>query len=152
MKVIDFKDAKCRHCYKCVRHCQVKAITVQQEQARILTDHCINCGRCMEICPQNAKTFASDMDRVKGFLRQGFKTVISIAPSYIGVLDFERPGQVVDALLSTMQGPDVLGRVMQAAAAHARRAADTAPSFEIICRESEAAYAARNPHKKKEDA
>ena len=99
MKVIDFKDAKCRHCYKCVRHCQVKAITVQQEQARILTDHCINCGKCMEICPQNAKTFASDMDRVKGFLRQGFKTVISIAPSYIGVLDFDRPGQVVDALL-----------------------------------------------------
>lgn len=98
MKVIDFKDAKCRHCYKCVRHCQVKAITVQNEQARILTDHCINCGKCMEICPQNAKTFASDMDRVKGYLRQGFKTVISIAPSYIGVLDFDRPGQVVDAL------------------------------------------------------
>lgn len=98
MKVIDFKDAKCRHCYKCVRHCMVKAITVQQEQARILTEHCINCGRCMEVCPQNAKTFASDMDRVKGFLRQGYKTVISIAPSYIGVLDFERPGQVVDAL------------------------------------------------------
>ena len=99
MKVIDFKDAKCRHCYKCVRHCQVKAITVQQEQARILTDHCINCGKCMEICPQNAKTFASDMERVKGFLRQGLRTVISIAPSYIGVLDFDRPGQVVDALL-----------------------------------------------------
>lgn len=98
MKVIDFKDAKCRHCYKCVRHCMVKAITVQQEQARILTDHCINCGRCMEICPQNAKTFSSDMERVKGFLRQGYKTVISIAPSYIGVLDFECPGQVVDAL------------------------------------------------------
>ncbi len=98
MKVIDFKDAKCRHCYKCVRHCMVKAITVQQEQARILTDHCINCGRCMEICPQNAKTFSSDMERVKGFLRQGYQTVISIAPSYIGVLDFECPGQVVDAL------------------------------------------------------
>lgn len=24
MKVIDFKDAKCRHCYKCVRNCAVK--------------------------------------------------------------------------------------------------------------------------------
>ncbi len=24
MKVIDFKDASCRHCYKCVRNCQVK--------------------------------------------------------------------------------------------------------------------------------
>lgn len=98
MRVIDFKDAKCRHCYKCVRYCMVKAISVQNEQAHILKDHCINCGRCMEICPQNAKTFASDMDRVKGYLRQGFKTIISIAPSYLGVLEFERPGQVVDAL------------------------------------------------------
>lgn len=98
MRVIDFKDAKCRHCYKCVRYCMVKAISVRDEQAHILKDHCINCGRCMEICPQNAKTFASDMDRVKGYLRQGFKTIISIAPSYLGVLEFERPGQVVDAL------------------------------------------------------
>lgn len=98
MRVIDFKDAKCRHCYKCVRYCMVKAISVRDEQAHILKDHCINCGRCMEICPQNAKTFASDMERVKGYLRQGFKTIISIAPSYVGVLEFERPGQVVDAL------------------------------------------------------
>lgn len=99
MRVIDFKDAKCRHCYKCVRHCAVKAISVRDEQARIMVDHCINCGRCLEVCPQNAKTFASDMDRVRGYLRQGMRTVISIAPSYAGVLEFDRPGQVVDALL-----------------------------------------------------
>ena len=98
MRVIDFKDAKCRHCYKCVRHCAVKAISVKDEQARIMVDHCINCGRCLEVCPQNAKTFASDLDRVKGYLRQGDRIVISIAPSYAGVLDFDRPGQVVDAL------------------------------------------------------
>ena len=98
MKVIDFKDAKCRHCYKCVRNCAVKAISVRDEQARIMVDHCINCGRCLEVCPQNAKTFASDMDRVKGYLRQGLQTIISIAPSYAGVLDFDTPGQVVDAL------------------------------------------------------
>ena len=98
MRVIDFKDAKCRHCYKCVRHCAVKAISVRDEQARIMVDHCINCGRCLEVCPQNAKTFSSDLDRVKGYLRQGAKTVISIAPSYAGVLDFDSPGQVVDAL------------------------------------------------------
>ena len=99
MRVIDFKDAKCRHCYKCVRHCAVKAISVRDEQARIMVDHCINCGRCLEVCPQNAKTFASDLDRVKGYLRQGLKTVISIAPSYAGVLEFDTPGQVVDALM-----------------------------------------------------
>lgn len=98
MRVIDFKDASCRHCYKCVRHCEVKAISVENEQAHIMKDHCINCGHCLEVCPQNAKTFASDMDRVKGYLRQGMKTVISIAPSYLGVLAYDKPGQVADAL------------------------------------------------------
>ncbi len=98
MRVIDFKDASCRHCYKCVRNCEVKAISVENEQAHIMKDHCINCGHCLEVCPQNAKTFASDMDRVKGYLRQGMKVIISIAPSYLGVLEYDKPGQVVAAL------------------------------------------------------
>lgn len=98
MRVIDFRDASCRHCYKCVRNCEVKAISVENEQAHIMKDHCINCGHCLEVCPQNAKTFASDMDRVKGYLKQGMKVIISIAPSYLGVLEYDRPGQVVDAL------------------------------------------------------
>ncbi len=98
MRVIDFRDASCRHCYKCVRNCEVKAISVENEQAHIMKDHCINCGHCLEVCPQNAKTFASDMDRVKGYLRQGMKVIISIAPSYLGVLEYDRPGQIVDAL------------------------------------------------------
>ena len=61
MKVIDFKDAKCRHCYKCVRHCAVKAITVRDEQARIMVDHCINCGRCIRQCPM--KLSPRDIER-----------------------------------------------------------------------------------------
>jgi PAS domain S-box-containing protein len=77
----------------------VKAISVKDSQAHIMEDHCIHCGKCMEICPQNAKTFSSDMGRVKRYLKKGEKVVISIAPSYVGVLEFGRPGQVVDALL-----------------------------------------------------
>ncbi len=98
MKVIDFKDASCRHCYKCVRNCQVKAISVQNQQARIVEEECVYCGHCLEVCPQNAKTFASDLDRIQGFIRRGEKTVISVAPSFLGVLPFQKPGQVVGAL------------------------------------------------------
>ena len=64
-----------------------------------MVDHCINCGRCLEVCPQNAKTLQAIWKEWKGYLAQGFKTIISIAPSYAGVLDFDQPGQVVDALL-----------------------------------------------------
>ena len=31
MKIIDFKTASCKHCYKCVRSCSVKAIKVNVE-------------------------------------------------------------------------------------------------------------------------
>ena len=82
-----------------MRNCDVKAIAVQDEQARIIQERCINCGHCLEVCPQNAKTFASDVERVKGYLRKNEHTVISIAPSYLGVLDFDRPEQLVGALI-----------------------------------------------------
>ena len=99
MKIIDFKNASCKHCYKCVRSCSVKAIRVKNAQAQIMKEYCILCGKCLEVCPQNAKTFVSDLDRVKYYIRSGEKVVVSIAPSYLGIMDYDTPGQVVDGLL-----------------------------------------------------
>ena len=98
MKVIDFKTASCKHCYKCVRSCSVKAIRVRDAQAQIMKEYCILCGKCLEVCPQNAKTFVSDLDRVKYYIRSGEKVVISMAPSYMGILSADHPGKVVGAL------------------------------------------------------
>ena len=98
MKVIGFQNAECKNCYKCVRTCQVKAIRVKDEQAQIMEDHCVLCGHCLETCPQNAKTFISDLDRVKEYLRRKIPTVVSIAPAYLGILEYNMPGQVVGAL------------------------------------------------------
>ncbi|MGN6712800.1 [Fe-Fe] hydrogenase large subunit C-terminal domain-containing protein [Anaerocolumna jejuensis] len=99
MNVISFKEAKCRNCYKCVRTCEVKAITVKHEQAQIMNDKCILCGHCLEACPQNAKYFVSDLDKVKGYIRDGHEVIVSLAPAYLGVLKYKTPGQVVTALL-----------------------------------------------------
>ena len=76
-----------------------------------------------------------------------------VRPAVAGIRDEQDRARVVDALLSSIKGPNVMGRVMEAAEANARQAADAAQAsaFESRCRESEAAYAARNPHKKKED-
>lgn len=60
MKVIDFQNASCKHCYKCVRNCSVKAISVRHEQAHIMNDHCIHCGKCLEVCPQNGLSSPSN--------------------------------------------------------------------------------------------
>jgi len=99
MAIIDFKATKCRHCYKCVRNCEVKAIMVKDGRAEIMPDNCILCGRCLQICPQSAKTLVSDLDQVRYLIKRGVKVVVSIAPAFMGLLKYHTIGQVRAALL-----------------------------------------------------
>ncbi len=88
---LEFRDAKCRDCYKCLRECPVKAIDVKNHQAKIIEDRCILCGHCTLACPQNAKVVHSELDDVKRLLDSGQRVVASVAPSFIssfGVKDF----------------------------------------------------------------
>ena len=98
-EIIDFKATKCKHCYKCVRYCDVKAIQVKDEQAQIMPDKCILCGHCLKVCPQSAKTLNSDLIKVKCYIKAGERVVVSIAPSYMGVLKFKTIGQVRSAIM-----------------------------------------------------
>lgn len=99
MQVINFKDASCARCYKCLRHCPTKAIRVIDGHAQIIRDLCVFCGLCTEICPQNAKTFDSDINYVKMMIARGDNVVVSLDPSYKGILRYNEDGQVVSALL-----------------------------------------------------
>ena len=99
MGIIDFKATKCKHCYKCVRYCEVKAIQVKDERAVIMPDKCILCGHCLRICPQSAKTLNSDLEKVKRYIAAGERVVVSIAPSYMGLLKYKTIGQVRAALM-----------------------------------------------------
>ena len=98
MGIIDLKASRCKHCYKCIRNCEVKAIMIRDGRAEIMEDRCILCGTCLQICPQSAKTLVSDLERVRGFLAHGEQVVVSMAPSYMGLLKFKEPGQVKAAL------------------------------------------------------
>lgn len=98
MGIIDLKASRCKHCYKCIRNCEVKAIMIRDGRAEIMEDRCILCGTCLQICPQSAKTLVSDLERVRGFLADGDRVVVSMAPSYMGLLKFKEPGQVKAAL------------------------------------------------------
>ena len=53
---------------------------------------------CLQICPQSAKKLVSDLSKVKGYLLSGQKVVVSIAPSYMGLLKYKTLGQVKAAL------------------------------------------------------
>lgn len=90
-KYLEFRNAKCKDCYKCLRECPVKAIDVKDHRAEIIEDRCILCGHCTLACPQNAKIVHSELDEVKRLLASGQKVVASVAPSFIssfGLTDF----------------------------------------------------------------
>lgn len=88
---LEFRRARCRDCYKCLRECPVKAIEVKEHQAKIIEDRCILCGRCTYVCPQNAKIVHSELSEVKKLLATSQNVVATVAPSFVssfGVQDF----------------------------------------------------------------
>ena len=76
-----------------------------------------------------------------------------VRPAVAAIEDKHARAKVTDALLSAVRGKDVMGEIAKAAQDSARAAAEKTSknTYETMCAESEAAYAARNPHKKKED-
>lgn len=98
MKFIHFDTEKCNHCYKCLRKCPSKAITILEDYAEIVDEMCIKCGECQEICPQNALTIISDIDRVKMAISSEKKVLVSLAPSFVGAFDLDDARQIVTGL------------------------------------------------------
>lgn len=76
-----------------------------------------------------------------------------VRPAVAAIEDKHARAKVTDALLSAVRGKDMMGEIAKAAQDSARAAAEKTSknTYETMCAESEAAYAARNPHKKKED-
>jgi len=100
MSLISTIKASCRDCYKCVRCCPVKAIRVISSHAEVVEDRCIGDGRCVTICPQQAKKIESSVNTVSGYLKAGYKVAVSLAPSFAVAFDSWKPGQVISALKS----------------------------------------------------
>jgi len=84
---LTFKKSNCKNCYKCIRHCPVKAIRFSANQAHIIGDECILCGRCFAVCPQNAKQIVDGMEKVRMLLQSGDPVIVSLAPSFIANYD-----------------------------------------------------------------
>ncbi|WP_194610500.1 [Fe-Fe] hydrogenase large subunit C-terminal domain-containing protein [Clostridium vitabionis] len=98
MPIIDFKEAKCRDCYRCVRSCEVKSIAFRNGRAFILPNRCILCGQCLVNCPQSAKRLSSELDKVKELVKSGRKIVLSVSPAYLGVFGVRHARQFITAM------------------------------------------------------
>ena len=84
---LTLKKSNCKNCYKCIRHCPVKAIRFSGNQAHIIGNECILCGQCFVVCPQNAKEIVDGTEKVKVFLQSGAPVIVSLAPSFVANYD-----------------------------------------------------------------
>lgn len=96
--VIITNPARCRDCYRCVRHCDVKAIRVHEGQAQVVPELCILCGTCIRTCPQKAKDVHSAAPDVKQALADGRKVIASVAPSAPAYFGFHHFSEMDAAL------------------------------------------------------
>ena len=55
----------CTGCEECVDKCQMDAVTIEENIAKIKLDRCIGCGVCVYHCPTEALTLASRADFVE---------------------------------------------------------------------------------------
>ncbi len=96
---------ECSDCYKCVRHCFVKAIKIESGHASVISDKCITCGACVLNCPSKAKRVRNDIEKVKNILmpKNGVKpdVYVSLAPTFSGVFS-NMPKEKLIAILKKL--------------------------------------------------
>ena len=64
-------ENECQDCYKCVRHCPVKAIRIVDGKASVIPEACVACGECVKVCPAHAKKIRSDLARLQELVASG---------------------------------------------------------------------------------
>ena len=98
MSYLNFNSSNCRNCYKCLRECPVKAISVIDDKAQIIEDLCILCGHCANACRFNAKEVKDDREVVKKLLGSKKPIYVSLAPSFIASFDVKSFAAMENAL------------------------------------------------------
>ncbi len=96
---LTLKKSNCKNCYKCIRHCPVKAIRFSGNQAHIIGNECILCGQCFVVCPQDAKEIVDETEKVKVLLQDTAPVIVSLAPSFIANYD----GSGIDSMREALK-------------------------------------------------
>ena len=102
---------------------------------------------------ESALTIPVENDCATGPARDAAVELLKkVRPAVAAIEDKQARAKVTDALLSAIQGKDVMQDIAKAALDSARANAEQTKktTYEQICADSSAAYAARNPHNKKE--
>lgn len=98
MAYLNFNSSNCRNCYKCLRECPVKAISVIDDKAQIVENLCILCGHCANACRFNAKEVKDDKAAVRRLLASEKPVYVSLAPSFVSSFDVKSFAAMENAL------------------------------------------------------
>ncbi|GHU43694.1 hydrogenase [Clostridia bacterium] len=77
------QKSNCKNCYKCIRHCPVKAIRFSGERATLDDENCVLCGKCFVICPQNVRKIISTREQIITLFGERVPVYATVAPSFI---------------------------------------------------------------------
>ena len=113
MNVLEVHDASCRDCHRCLRECSVKAIAFEDDQAKIIDEKCIYCGKCVNVCPQDAKVPRNEIELFSNYLKSEDKVAVSLAPSFAAAFNLDSAYRIVGALKKL--GVDIVAETSQAA-------------------------------------
>jgi iron only hydrogenase large subunit-like protein len=91
-------ETECQDCYRCLRHCPVKAIQVEGGRAMVVPELCIACGQCVAACPAHAKQVRNDMFAAFKLLRSQRPIYVSLAPSWVAEFPEISPGAMIASL------------------------------------------------------
>ena len=121
-------EAECQDCYKCVRHCPVKAIQVRDGHAAVIPEMCVACGNCVEVCPVKAKQVRNGTGRARQLLAGDVPVYASLAPSWVSEFRGVSAAQLIRALKELgFTGVSETALGAQLVSAKLARELDTAP-------------------------
>ena len=100
MNPIYTQKTECQDCYKCVRRCSFKAIKIEDGHAIVIPEACVLCGKCVEVCPAQAKKVRNDLVRADFLLTSGRRVIASLAPSYVA--EFGADAEKIPYLLKNL--------------------------------------------------
>lgn len=98
MKFINYSNENCNHCYKCIRVCSPKAISIFEKTASIDQKRCISCGECYVTCEQEALYIIDKVSEIKKAFNSSQKVIVSLAPTFPGAFETTERGQMITAL------------------------------------------------------
>ncbi|SFH67931.1 PAS domain S-box-containing protein [Tindallia magadiensis] len=98
MKFINHSMERCNNCYRCIRACSPKAISIFDSHARIDQDRCISCGECYVACEQGALHIKNVIDHVKEAIASPQKVVASLSPAFSSAFGIEKGEKMVESL------------------------------------------------------